>query len=358
MMQEAKSTNARASPTATNDKEETKKLKLEIKAKPQTLKVLSDQKSELANEIRDLQEKANNGQNKDVFEKCIKLTTEVNSRKTENKDLEKENKKLIETLSELQTKMNESNNKLAEAQVSSIRLKEFNAQMFELCKGNKIMEKLEKEHANDINEQKVVFEGKKATETKAGSSKDSLLSNPKNKPVEKKCWHYENGFCKKGTPCNWIHPIEICRYFSKYGQCPQGLVCALRHPLRICMKYMEGGCNMGDMCVLQHPINTTPPRPSMSSPPHPGFSLHSQPRATFNNLPNLPYPQPTFQFPLHVAQLGSQFPMHPFGNPATLPTRYQTPPQPTFNQNNSGYQHHGSPSASANGNTQQQQGFW
>lgn len=104
MMQEAKSTNARASPTATNDKEETKKLKLEIKAKPQTLKVLSDQKSELANEIRDLQEKANNGQNKDVFEKCIKLTTEVNSRKTENKDLEKENKKLIETLSELQKK--------------------------------------------------------------------------------------------------------------------------------------------------------------------------------------------------------------------------------------------------------------
>ena len=128
------------------------------------------------------------------------------------------------------------------------------------------------------------------------------------------------------------------------------------------MHYMEGGCNLGDMCVLQHPIKTSPSRPSMSSPPHPGFPLHSQPRATFNNIQNLPYPQPNFQFlpttPLIVSQPGTQFPRHPFGNPATLSARLQTPPQPTFNQNNSGYQHHGSPSASANGNTQQQQGFW
>ena len=61
--------------------------------------------------------------------------------------MEKDNKKLVETLADIQKKLNETSNKLAEAQVSNIRLKEFNTQMFELCKGSNLVNKLEKERA-------------------------------------------------------------------------------------------------------------------------------------------------------------------------------------------------------------------
>ena len=259
-----------------NDDQDIKKLKLEIKEKNKKITLLTSHKSELANELKDLQEKNFGGQSKDIVDKCIKLTADLSSKKTENKSLEKENKKMVETLADMQTKMNETNNKLAEAQVSNIRLKEFNDQMFELCKGTKLVDQLEKEHAKDLDEQNEVFEKKKVFDSKTEPRKPSPTSmnrKVESKKIERKCWHFENGFCKKPS-CNFLHPIEICKYYSKYGQCPQGLVCPLRHPLRICMSYMEGGCHMGDMCVMQHPLNTSPQRTPSSSLLLPSTTTH------------------------------------------------------------------------------------
>ena len=358
-------------PTANDVKHEdseVRKLKLEIKAKNQAVKLLNEQKSTLANEIRDLQEKANNGQNKDIIDKCIKLTADASTKNNEIKSLERENKKLVETLANLQTKLNETNNKLAEAQVSNTRLKEFNAQMFELCKGTKLVDNLEKEHAKDIEEQKVTFDEHKPKETRKESMKNSPV-NQRNKKVDKKCWHYENGFCKKGAACNFLHPTEICHYFSKYGQCPQGLVCSLRHPLRICMSFMEGGCHMGNMCVLQHPVNSSPTRSSLNSPNLSQYSHPTPSRETYvqHNLSNPAYSKQSFPFfptqqhrqPQPFAAPPQHIPRQPFGGQNGLSGRLQTPPQPSFNQNvpNESYGTRGSPSGH-NGNNQQQQGFW
>ena len=205
------------------------------------------------------------------------------------------------------------------------------------------------------------------------NSKDSPKLKIKDKKVDKKCWHFENGFCKKGSSCNWLHPSEICRYYSKYGQCPQGLVCSLRHPLRICMSYMEGGCHMGDMCVLQHPINNSPPRHSYSSPPHSSFLDHSHSRANIgqNITPTLPYPPQSYQFSpatnIQTLPKVPQPPRQPFVNPGVFSSgRLQAPPQPqpTYAQTVQGYPHNGAPSSSSlpgNPNAphdQNQQGFW
>ena len=52
------------------DNQDVKKMKLEIKTKNQTIKLLNEHKSELANEIKELQEKAHGGgHNKDVIDK-------------------------------------------------------------------------------------------------------------------------------------------------------------------------------------------------------------------------------------------------------------------------------------------------
>ena len=360
--------NAKATKEDKKDDEETKKIRKELKTKTQMIKTLNEHKSQLANELKELQEKAHGDQNKDVVEKCIKLTNEIASKKTENKTFEKENKKLVETLASLQTAMNETNNKLAEAQVSNIRIKEFNTQMFELVKGSKLVEELEKDHKKDIEEQNVVFNANKTKESKPKSKsepkKQSPLNNSRSKKVEKKCWYFENGFCRKGSACNFLHPTEICKYFSKYGQCPQGLVCPLRHPLTICMSYMEGGCNMGDMCVLQHPINTSPSRVSQPTPPTPAPAPSYPPppypvpaaqyRAPFvQNNPNFSTPQTNQRQPMQ------QMPWMAFGHPGTFPSGQQTPPHAPHNVSAQSYPAHGSPSTPAGpSNGQQQQGFW
>ena len=60
-----------------DDAADVRKLKLEVKSKNQETKLLNEHKNTLANELRDLQEKANGGQNKDVIDKCIKLTADA-----------------------------------------------------------------------------------------------------------------------------------------------------------------------------------------------------------------------------------------------------------------------------------------
>ena len=73
--------------------------------------------------MKNLQEN-NNGVTKDDIEKCIKLTSDLNSKKSENKNLEKENKQMKDSLADLQTKLTDVNNKLAEYQVFNTRLTE------------------------------------------------------------------------------------------------------------------------------------------------------------------------------------------------------------------------------------------
>ena len=227
---------------------------------------------------------------------------------------------MIETLASLQTKLNETNNKLAEAQISNIRLKEFNSQMYELVKGGKLTDKLEKELEEDIEEQNTKYEKKdekKDSKAKAEAKTTSSPNNTKNNKIDKKCWYYESGFCRKGLACNWLHPVEICKSFSKYAQCPRGQGCPLRHPLTICMRYMEGGCHNGDVCVMQHPINTSPSR----APPPQAPSSSSSPPRSFYQVPTSEYrPYVQNNLPPHPSQY------YQYGYPGTHPG-HQTPPQ-------------------------------
>ena len=70
-----------------DDTADLRKLKLEVKSKNKEIKLLNDQKNILANELRDMQEKANGGQNRDVTEKCLKLTADVGRKNNEIKAL-------------------------------------------------------------------------------------------------------------------------------------------------------------------------------------------------------------------------------------------------------------------------------
>ena len=138
------------------------------------------------------------------------------------------------------------------------------------------MNKLEADHRKDLEEQNEIFNKKETDEqkNKSESKNESPLNKSKSKKIDRKCHFFEKGFCKKGNVCDFLHPAEICKQFSKYGQCPQGIQCPLRHPLRICMNYMEGRCHNGDNCVLQHPLNRSPPRPTFAPPPPPtSYSL-------------------------------------------------------------------------------------
>ena len=125
---------------------------------------------------------------------------------------------MTENFASIQSKLNEVNNKLAEAQVSNIRLNEHNDRLYELCKGSKIVESLEREHKKDLAEQKETFNDSKHKETRRETRKSS--STPKRNNKDKKCWFHENGFCKKGDTCDFLHPLQICSHCDKYGQCP------------------------------------------------------------------------------------------------------------------------------------------
>ena len=228
--------------------------------------------------MKNLQEN-NNGVTKDDIEKCIKLTSDLNSKKSENKNLEKENKQMKDSLADLQTKLTDVNNKLAEYQVFNTRLTEHNTQLMELVKGSKLAACLEKEHIKDKHEQEQVF-----------TEKPQQINNSKSRspPVksERKCRFFENGYCKK-NPCNFFHPSETCKSFFNYGQCPAGVKCRQRHPLNICMRFMNGNCNLGESCVHQHPVGSpsrTPPAGSQCSP------------NTIQSCSPLPYPPEDFQF--------------------------------------------------------------
>ena len=264
-----------------SDPEELKKCKTEIRSKNQMIKQLQEHKSELANELKDLQEKLYSESNTD---KCIKLTADLNATKAENKALEKDKINMKEALAALQTKLKEANNKLAEYQVGNIRLKEHNDQLYELAKSNKVVSNLQSDITKDKSEQKVVFTGK-ADESKTVSTVSPRII----KNFDRKCLFYENGHCKK-NPCNYFHPSEICKSYSRYGNCSSGLNCRLRHPLNVCMKFLEGNCNLGENCVNQHPVNTPLPHTapnSLCSLPYPPESDSIFPSSTqsFNSVP-------------------------------------------------------------------------
>ena len=79
---------------------------------------------------------------------------------------------MTESMAEMQKKFNDTNNRLAECQVSNVRLSEFNSQLHELFKGSKLAHSLESVHLKDKSEQAKVF-----TDTQ---KKESLI---KDKPV-------------------------------------------------------------------------------------------------------------------------------------------------------------------------------
>ena len=69
------------------------KLKNDLKSKNEIIKQLNEDKISLTNELRDLQEKSRSEKQQDIVDKCIKLTTDLNKAKSDNKTLEKEKKK-------------------------------------------------------------------------------------------------------------------------------------------------------------------------------------------------------------------------------------------------------------------------
>jgi hypothetical protein len=219
--------------------------------------------------------------------------------------------------------------------------------MFELCKGTKLIETLEKKHLKDLDEQKET-PNEKAKEPKRDPRK--LSPHGKGRKKDRKCWFHENGSCKKGDSCDFLHPTQICSNYNKSWQCPQGLMCALRHPLRICMSYMEGGCISGDACVLQHPISSSPPQRFPPSSPALSYPMAPPAREVLaQSLPYLAYPQTNFPFPPRQSEPSMAQPS-PHGS-------FQTPP-PSFSNVVSGmYRQSGSPSAHHSKSTSQQ-GFW
>ena len=230
--------------------------------------------------------------------------------------------------------MNEVNNKLAESEINRIRLQDFNTQLIELKKGADILESVKKDNEKDIESQKAVFKEKNTD----GKPSNKVTNNDAT-IKDKKCWHFENGFCKKGNFCDYLHPNQLCHNYKRFGECPQGLVCPLRHPLNICMDYLENRCRYGDLCVLQHPTSLNSNVPSGSSSPiYPTpTTIYSSPPPPFNQV------QPQYSF------LGS--PSHPGTPPQTYPmpqtnqTQLRSPPQPVYQppvQMSAGY-HRGGP---------------
>ena len=62
-----------------------------------------------------------------------------------------------------------------------------------------------------------------------------------------KCKYEDEGKCKDGTNCQFLHPRMICQYFSKIGSCPTRKVCKFRHPSGICFEWEQNGnCLRGD----------------------------------------------------------------------------------------------------------------
>ena len=243
-------------------------LKTDLKPKIQLIKELNAHKSELANELKDLQEKANNTDkhDQDALDKCIKLTSEVNVKKSEIKVLDKENKTLTATVADLQKKLSECNSKLSECQVDKVRLQEQNSHLFDLVK------RVNSTQPTDS----ISPQSRVELNTVNGSS--SIESSPQNKVHKKKCRFFERGYCKK-NPCNFFHPSEVCTNFSVYGQCSLGQKCRLRHPQNFCMKFLEGLCNLGLSCAHQHPANRSHSQVS------PSFHTSAPARS-----PSLPYP--------------------------------------------------------------------
>ena len=133
-----------------------------------------------------------------MIDKCFKLTSELGTKQTENKNKDKEIKKLNENVSNLQASLNVINGKLAESEVNRTRLHDFNNQLMEFQRGSRNLDELDKNHKNDVASQNIVFKD---------TTKATIKEAPK---VDKKCWHYEQGWCKKGTSCNYLHPIQIC----------------------------------------------------------------------------------------------------------------------------------------------------
>ena len=136
---------------------ENERLKSELKATKEKLKTEKDDKSTLAKELAAAQSRLNT-ENKEMNEKCIKLTNDVKIKSAEIKMLERENKFLTENSATYQKTLNEKNNKIAEVQIMNTRLENFNKKMYEICEKRDVFSDLERANAKEIESQKSTIE--------------------------------------------------------------------------------------------------------------------------------------------------------------------------------------------------------
>ena len=65
----------------------------------------------------------------------------------------------------------------------------------------------------------------------------------------KKCWHFNNGFCKFKVSCRYEHPKEICQTYQCKNQS-----CEKRHPKACRLFRSHHQCKFGDKCAYSHDI--------------------------------------------------------------------------------------------------------
>ena len=168
--------------------------------------------------------------------------------------------------------------------------------MYEICKKSGVFDKLESINAKEIESQKRIYESSKLSVEKEGNGrhgnkpKNLVEKEPKSTRRER-CWFFENGFCRKGGRCEFIHPANMCPAFWKTGECQRGGECPDRHPVQVCNKYLSERCFSGNNCVHQHPINpaegnkasmkTQNSPKSQSSPPR-----YQEPTSYYNSNAN------------------------------------------------------------------------
>ena len=268
---------------ATSDDEEVKKLKVLLKQKIDEIKGLINDKIHLANELTTAQETTNGNA---LTERCTKLTNDLKAKTTAMKALEKENNHSKDTLGKLQMELNNKNNKNAFLEAQNVKVNDFNNKMYELCKKSSIFEKLEAINVNEIKSQKQVYDpsknsGKAGFKQRYGNKPDNIPENTTKTKSSEHCWHFENGFCKKGGGCEFQHPMKMCPAFWKFGECQQAGECPDRHPVKVCTRFLNGDCKAGNSCVQQHPMNQTK-KPELSQPP-------KSPGATFNPVESTSY---------------------------------------------------------------------
>ena len=58
-----------------------------------------------------------------------------------------------------------------------------------------------------------------------------LLNKSRSQPP-RRCKFFNRGFCKEGSACPFLHPLENCQEYCTSGSCLEGKKCIKRHPYK------------------------------------------------------------------------------------------------------------------------------